>query len=138
MGGGWVWRSVTWPTIGCCVILKVFLGEHNGPFRVHPGPSVLLAGPGSASFCLEDSCTALFVFPCLLIGLACLRGARVLIVSNRTWHAISWEDCLLGERQDKVNKESQEPTVAQETSRNSLQRKQASIQHLQATVKYYK
>lgn len=38
MGGGWVWRSVTWPTIGCCVILKVFLGEYNGPFRVHPVP----------------------------------------------------------------------------------------------------
>lgn len=46
----------------------------------------------------EDSCAALFVFPCLLIGLACLRGAWVLIVSNRTWHAVSWEDCLfLGE-----------------------------------------
>jgi len=44
----------------------------------------------------------------------------------------------LRERKDKINKESQEPTVALKTSRDSLQRKQASIEQLQATMKYYK
>lgn len=73
---------------------------------------------------------------CLLIGPACLRRARVLIVSHRSWHALSWEDCLLEERQDRINKESQEPTVALRTS--SLQRRRASARQLQATVKYYK
>lgn len=51
VGKGWVWRVVTWPTIGCCVILKVFLGEHNGPFRVHRVPWSSSLAPGSVSFC---------------------------------------------------------------------------------------
>lgn len=62
MGSGWVWRSVTWPTIGCCVILKVFLGEYNGPFREHPmpwssslAPEVLhFMGRTAAQLCLSS------------------------------------------------------------------------------------
>ena len=122
MGSGWVWRGVTWPTIGCCVILKVFPGEYNGPFRVHPVPRSSSLAPEVLHFVWEDSCTALFVFPCLLIGLACLRGARVLIVSNRTWHAISWEDCLLGETQDKSTKRARSQQWFLETSRDNLLR----------------
>lgn len=101
-------------------------------------PRALLTGPGSALFCPEDSCTALFVLPCLLIGLACLRRARVLIVSHRNWLAISWEDCVLVERENKINKESQEPKVALKMSRERLQRKQASIWQLQTDKKYRK
>lgn len=44
-GLGWVkvnvWFvgvGVTQSTIGCCVIPKVFLGEYNGPFRLHSVP----------------------------------------------------------------------------------------------------
>lgn len=44
------------------------------------------------------------------------KKARVLIVSHRTWHVISPKDCLLGKRQNKINKENPEPTAALEMS----------------------
>lgn len=78
--GGWLF--------GCCVILEVFFwgGEYNDPFRLYFVSQSSSLAPRK---CSEDSCAARLASPCLLIGLACLRGAWVLIVSNRTWHAVS-------------------------------------------------
>ena len=103
-----MWRSVTWPTIGCCVILKVFLGEHNGPFRVHPAPPEVLR------FVSEDSCTAPFVFAlsfdcpgmlergmstdCFEQNLACYQLGGLFIGEG-------------GRDRTKSTKRSQEPTV---------------------------
>lgn len=78
---------------------KGFLGrEYNGWFRVRPVPWPFSPAPEVLRFVQRTAARLRFVFLCLLIGLACLRKARVLIVSHRTWHAISWEDGLLRER----------------------------------------
>lgn len=100
---------------------------------------VLLTGPGSASFLFTGQLHSSVHLPspsdwpgmldkgtspdCFTENLACSHLGGLFIG---------------GERQHKINKESQEPRVALRTSRDSLQRKRASIQQLQATVKYYK
>lgn len=58
--------------VGGRVLLGLQFGAYNDPFRVYPS---LALAPEVLRFVSGDSCAVLFDFPCLLIGLACLRGA---------------------------------------------------------------
>lgn len=104
MGGGRMWRGVTRPTIGCCVILKVFLGEYNSPFKTRPVPRSFSLGPEVLHFVRRTAAQFCLSSPAFWLAWHAWEGHEHWLF--RTWHAISWEDCLLREREDKVNKES--------------------------------
>lgn len=53
LGSEWGWRSVTWPTIGCCLNLKVFLGAYNDPFRMYLVSQSLSLAPEVLHFVFE-------------------------------------------------------------------------------------
>lgn len=139
MGSGWVWRTVTWTTIGCCVILKVSLGEHNGPFRVHPVPRSSSLAPGSALFCSGGQLHGSVCLPLPFDWPGMLERGMSTDCFKQNLASYQLGGLFIGgEAGQSQQREPGANSGWGNVQGQSSKEEQASMQHLQATVKYYK
>ena len=138
MGGGRVcWGVTCGPQSGAVWSWRFFsLGEYNGLFRVHPAPRSSSLAPEVLHFVRRTAALLCLSSPCLLISLACLRGARELIVFEpgppSAGRIVYWGGGKSGQSQQR---DPQEPTVGfWGMCRESLQRKQASAELLKSYI----